>query len=343
MNTSSPAYRAVDARPGRNVHIDLVRFVAIIAVVFAHASVKTLDNSIFEWLDMFNSGPLLFFICSGALILPVKRPCEFVKRRLIKLLPAFVVWSVVYALLDYYVIGGAEVSLSRRLTYMFFVPTWGEGWFVLALIGLYLIAVFLSPWLEGASRRSVEVFLGLWGIAGFLPFVQVHLPLIDVSNPVAPFYNYFGYMLVGYYLMRWPLGERTKRARVAFWCVVIALGLLYPLRMYPTALRWGFSDIFTSCISLNVMACATAGYALLMMLPAPRGVVARFVTSVSRHTYGIYLLHSVFTRYVVTWLFPGASLWLTIPAVLLVSWVLTLAANGILRLIGGAFRRVRRA
>lgn len=308
----------------RDHHIDLIRVIAMTAVIFSHAWRPMTDAATFGSIDMFNTGPVLFFLCSGALIFPVAAPGKFIKRRLMRLLPSFVVWSVIYLLLDYYVSDMREVSIAHRLCYIFFTPTWGEGWFVLTIIGLYFMAVFASPWLERASCRSVTWFVALWACAGLTPWISAQTPLITASTPVWPFYSYFGYMVLGYWFTRWPICKRPVRQQVIFWSVVLVAGLIIPLRLYPTAVRWGYGQVFTDSISVNVMACAAAGFALLTTVRTPTGALMRAITSISRCSYGIYLFHSLLTRYILTRVCPDVPMLIAVPAILIISWLITL-------------------
>jgi surface polysaccharide O-acyltransferase-like enzyme len=46
----------------------------------------------------------------------------------------------------------------------------GHLWFVYMLLGIYLVAPVLSPWVESASRSSMERFLALWAISLTIPY-----------------------------------------------------------------------------------------------------------------------------------------------------------------------------
>lgn len=153
----------IDGRYGR---LDVVRALAIVMVVAIHSVHEYMDESVYQALLPYFCTPVLFFMTSGALIFPVRSGRVFVKRRLRALLPAFAFWTVAYLLMDYYLTPHQDVSIGHRLLYCLYTPTWGTGWFVLAMAGLYLFAPFLSPWLATARRRSVEWFLLLWLAAG---------------------------------------------------------------------------------------------------------------------------------------------------------------------------------
>ena len=141
-----------DSIDGRYVRLDVVRAFAIIMVVALHSVHEYMDESVYQAVHPYMCTPVLFFMTSGALIFPIRSGRAFVRRRMWALLPAFAFWTVVYLLMDYYLTPHQDVSIGHRLLYCLYTPTWGTGWFVLAMVGLYLFAPFLSPWLATARR-----------------------------------------------------------------------------------------------------------------------------------------------------------------------------------------------
>ena len=151
----------IDGRYGR---LDVVRALAIVMVVAIHSVHEYMDESVYQALLPYFCTPVLFFMTSGALIFPVRSGRVFVKRRLRALLPAFAFWTVAYLLMDYYLTPHQDVSIGHRLLYCLYTPTWGTGWFVLAMAGLYLFAPFLSPWLDAAASSGFSYYGSLRGL-----------------------------------------------------------------------------------------------------------------------------------------------------------------------------------
>lgn len=52
----------------------------------------------------------------------------------------------------------------------------GHLWFVYMLLGLYLFAPVVSPWIETASRRAMEGYLALWAFTLCIPYVHLVFP-----------------------------------------------------------------------------------------------------------------------------------------------------------------------
>lgn len=89
------------------------------------------------------------------------------------------------------------------------------------LLGLYFILPVMNGWLASASKKDVETVLKVWVITLFIPYVRLFAPLIGYQgnygnfdilggcdwNVYTTFYyvsGFAGYLLMAYYLKRWP-------------------------------------------------------------------------------------------------------------------------------------------
>ena len=90
----------------------------------------------------------------------------------------------------------------------------GHLWFVYMLLGLYLFAPVVSPWIETASRRAMEGYLALWAFTLCIPYV--HLVFRSCSANVSGttrrcstiFSGFLGYMVLAAYLRRYHAAPR---------------------------------------------------------------------------------------------------------------------------------------
>lgn len=313
----------------RIFYIDLLRVIAIIGIIYSHVAVQFLDRHTVLLQNMFVGSAALFFMTSGALIFPIRRPGPFLTRRLCSYVPEWIIFSVLYATLLYNADPNTYM-LTKHLTWMAVVPTFPEAWFLYTLTGLYLVAPMVSVWLEHTSRRQIEWFLAAWLASGFVPMIGVHAP-IDISQSYfAPFFGYLGYMVAGHYLHRWPLRQRSKRFRIAFLAATALLGIAYALRAFVTAWRWDFATIMSSDLSVNVMAICLLYFAAAQLLTGysthnehvattvgKPSAIHTVITLVSTATLGIYLCQPGMLQFVVQPL--GWTLWPTVGAVLVLS------------------------
>lgn len=337
-NRITKTYRHPTAAPDnapyakRIFWLDLVRVAAIVGIVVSHSTRTYITPDAENLGRLFYGSAALFFMTSGALILPVEGSGRrFVWRRLRSYLPEWIFFTILYAALNIWLT--PDYEYRRNLPWVFFRPTWTEGWFLYALTGMYLAAPLISPWLRNASQRSVERVLALWLASGLIPVAQEHVTFLPEQSILAPFFGVLGYAVAGYWLTRWPIWRRPLSQRVIFFAVTGTIGIAVAARAYITATRWGYAQVLGSDLSINVMCVCMLWFALLSgITAAPRGV-RRAVSFVSQCSLGIYLCH---TAILVFWAEPRhLPAWLTICAVFAGST----ACAVLLRLIFGRLRK----
>lgn len=292
---------------GRDVRIDILRALAMIQVVFMHAlmvpsvSTSTMQHALLYIPD--TAG--LFFLASGMLLFPVERAgrpgqWRYVWHRISSFLPEFVIFSVIYVLLDsYYGIVHSDLPDWGRICWMFVEPTWGPGWFVLALTGLYAVSPVISGWLERARRRDVEIVLTMWLASCFLPIMTPYVP-VDIPRSIfGTLFNYAGFMLLGYYIVHWPLSERALHFRWFYFGLAAFGGLVCASLLAPRAEQWGFLDHLSDglCINIVLVVALEAG-AIMMLRPGsiPKWI-SRTATFISVCSLGFYCAHWYFVSY----------------------------------------------
>ncbi|MBQ0145024.1 MAG: acyltransferase, partial [Bacteroidales bacterium] len=181
----------------RIVFVDYIRVIACFLVMLVHASenfygadlsgmagnVSMLANESNRfWVAFFDGGVArtcvpLFMVVSAFLLVPLKPGVgmgEFYKRRLLRILPPFVVFMLLYTFLPL-AWGGMswEQSLADLKMLPFNFPSMaGHLWFVYPLIGLYIIIPVVSPWLEKASAKDELTFIGLFAFSTLLPWLH---------------------------------------------------------------------------------------------------------------------------------------------------------------------------
>jgi surface polysaccharide O-acyltransferase-like enzyme len=279
--------------------IDLLRILAIIIVIMTHVGDHSHDSGV-SFTTAGITGACVFFMASGALIFPIKGSgTEFVCRRLKRLLPPFIIWSAIYILLSYKIGGVVEPSPQRRALWMLFTPTFGPGWFILALAGIYLMAPIVSPWLERASRRSVESVLALWLIAGFMPLVESYFAVNEQVMVLSGYFSFMGYAFAGYYLSRWRVDRAPARRRLVFYTLMLALWLGYGSWLFVNGVNRGELPMVFSDLNTNIMAFSVLLFAVIIPVRASSKWLKLAVTWLSRHIYGVYLCHYALVQFVI--------------------------------------------
>ena len=207
----------------RNYSLDLLRVIACYLVIQQHASefyyigeggtVVTGSNTF--WIGIITtlcrSSVPLFVMLSGFLLLPMQdKISTFFRKRFTRIVYPFIAWCVLYA--GYYVLSRGD-SFSQMALNILHIPVnfgceIGHLWYIYMLIGLYLVTPIISPWLQQASKRELEGYLGLWIITTFLPYIHLVYPEVlgEAFWNDTPLLYYFtgfiGYFILGYYLKR---------------------------------------------------------------------------------------------------------------------------------------------
>ena len=290
----------------RTPYLDILRVLACLLVILIHTPIRQYDTyyntpslagALYTVLVAVNCN--LFFMITGALLLPVKMTGRrFVKRRLAVVLPPLVVWTVVY-LLEHALL--LHNFTPRLLTSIFFHPVEGLLWYVYVLAVIYVTLPLVSRCIDAIGKRGVEVILVLWVLSSFIPYQ--HGVFMEASqwshNMFGAFANYYGYVLLGYYMHRYGLPVFTRQHG---WKWVLLLAFL---------------DTITNDISVNNIAMATLLFALVQRF-APerydrqsRPMTATWLPMLSKCTFGIYLSQMIVLRQIVWPLTPwlGRTHW----------------------------------
>ena len=336
------------------------------------------------WVSILNVLPracvALFVFASSYLQFPLHYPTgEFFKRRALRILPPFVFWSIVYAL-----VLGEPVQNFKDLL-LNFNYTAGHMWFVYMIIGLYLVMPLLSPWAERVSKRELQVYLGIWLFTTLIPLIRqvfggaapviygpsgipnaAKYPLWGEAswNSYGVFYylsGFIGYLLLGLYFRKYvgrlSWGRTLGIAVPAFLCgfAICCGGFLSRVwadshGVFPIEGPVGLAAIWegpwlNDTFGVTLMTLAW----ILLFRKIERG--GRFYESVlqpvSKASYGMYLCHILVLGAVSSWLrgalgtgADGAlGVWTT-PAQILSTAVISFVAVAIISILVRKIPRV---
>lgn len=283
----------------RNRSFDVVRALACLMVMLMHSPMPDADVSglVLSSISLICAPCIgLFFMVSGTLLLPVQADSRtFLRRWLGKVVAPTLFWTFFYLHVSR-LSGEAEWGgLWRSVCSIPFSPQ-GHGvlWFMYVLVGLYLVAPVLSPWLRQAPKGKLRFFLSLWVVTLLYPVLSLFVTVSD--GPVGPLYyfaGYAGYFVLGHYLHR-------HYRRSSPW--LLAAGLLLPLACAAACKLGGvevdFYSVFWYLSAFVAMMCVSWFQAGLQFL---RGVelpsrISRWLTDFSNCSFGIYLVHIFIMR-----------------------------------------------
>lgn len=324
----------------RDVRLDFLRVLAIIECIWAHAMMaEPLTKTEYLWYVMFlPDTAAVFFMASGALILTRQRPAgwKYVWHRIASFLPEFILFSLLYLFLNRHFGYSPETrTVTTEIMYLFVTPTWGPGWFILALIGLYLVTPLLHTWVQHATRRQIEVGIVLWLGATCLPSVMPQTPVNVPMSPFGTLFNYAGYMVVGYYLANWPLAKQNTLFKTLFFAIAIAIGIIYGYFLGRSGAKWGYMDGLVTGLSINIVMISLLQYGIVLMLPdrwfAGRGW--RVIVWLSTLSLGIYCCHWLVIKY---WAMPEGISW---PVGTLAALGVSIPLAWLMKSLRGLFRK----
>ena len=299
----------------RIIYLDVVRIIACCLIFLMHSphprsGMSPLWASSISLLTAPGIG--LFFMTSGAILLPVKTSSSlFWRRRLGKIVFPTLFWTLFY-MTDNFFHGKTDIQtiLHDLLSIPFVARGRGFLWFMYTLTGLYFLAPILSPWLSKCSRRELETVLILWVVTLFYPLLR-NIVTTDTSTYGILYYfsGYAGYFLLGHYLHKYCL-------RLTWWqfllCFAIPLGSAAYCKTKPGSIDF-YSLFWYLSIFVAVMCLAWFCFSrdVVARLTLPTSISKALVTT-SNCTFGMYLVHMfIMRRWIWTWSFvsaPGGGL-----------------------------------
>ena len=280
-----------------------------------------------RWMAFVRPCVPLFVMITGALMFPVRQSMgAFYKKRILRVLWSFLIWSVLYYLFPW--ITGL-LGLDKSIVYTCFI--WAESdsqsfqsslanilripytfsfiaqhmWYIYMLIGLYLYMPIFSAWVERATKRQMQVVLGLWGLSTFLPyfhqFVSTYAFGTCTWNSFGLFYyfaGFNGYLLLGHYLryhVNWSWSRTWHVALVLLVAGFLVTYLGYGYIMSLPDKTPEMIELFWTYNTINV-ACMSAAWFLLLKhvsLPA-ESKAGRMLANLTFCGFGIYMVHYFF-------------------------------------------------
>ena len=353
----------------RIAFVDYIRVIACLLVMLVHASenfyidhddVSLIANDSNRLWVAFYDGAMgrisvpLFMIVSAFLLVPMRQGVTmsgFYRHRFLRILPPFALFLVLYAVLPVAWDGSTwpqAVSDLKMVPFNF--PGWGGHlWFMYPLISLYLIIPVVSPWLERASAKDERLFLSFFLLSTLIPwlrrFVQPELWGECFWNQFSALWycsGYLGYLVLAHYIRVHIHWQRAKRIKIGIACFAVGAAFTawsFWLKGEPgimirtPMLEWAW-EFCTPNVAL-----ATFG---AFMLFSCIDKAPAWISSLSKLTFGMYLMHIFFLTHISQWLIGGhvdsplLPVWLAIPAIALLTYVCCAVTTKLLSLLPGS-------
>lgn len=285
----------------RVIYLDVIRIVACLMIVLMHSPHPNAGNPgyVVTPLSFFTAAGIgLFFMVSGSLLLPVQPgPAVFLRKRLGKVIIPTLFWTFFYLAVQFFFDGRPIGEIGRSVLSIPF-STQGHGvlWFMYVLIGLYLLAPIISPFLIAAKSKEVRFYLILWAITLCFPWLKQWLTIDDsVTGILYYFTGYSGYFILGYYLNRYV--DRIHPL-LSLALIVIPVILLWAY-VYTGHQGWQSSGRFWYLSPFVVMMCI--GWFYLIRWMCNKWTISERASErlvhISNCCFGVYLMHIFVMRY----------------------------------------------
>lgn len=267
----------------------------------------------------------LFIVASSFLQFPLHYSTgEFFRRRSIRILIPFILWSLFYAF--YW---GEPIENLKNLALNFNYSS-GHLWFVYMLIGFYLLMPILSPWAEKVSKKELQIYLGIWLVSSIIPILRDWVssePLSVIYGPSGVprqalfplwgecawnnygifyyFSGFIGYLLLGLYFRKFGK-ERSwgKTLALSIPCYLLGFAItfggffrrvlesaegVFPVGGLVEVAVWWETTWCND--TLGVILMTIAGVVFFRKIKADGRFYQKILLPISKASYGMYLGH----------------------------------------------------
>ncbi|APX71920.1 acyltransferase [Companilactobacillus allii] len=226
----------------RVIYIDVIRVVAMLAVVFAHSCANMLiaGPTTRHWglanilVTITTVAVPLFYMISGVTILNSERTKNLsylFKHRLPRILIPFLIWSLLSSIIFKLISGGLSFgSVLNSMLLIYHQPILTAYWFLYPLIGFYLLSPAIKAFVDNVDNNTMNYILIIWFITNIiLPNTAKSLP----TNSGQYFEVYglgslvFLSKMIGYFLLGYKLSHiKASNIRLSINLSIFLIGLI---------------------------------------------------------------------------------------------------------------------
>lgn len=246
-----------------------------------------------------------FIMITGALLLnPEKKigASKLFSGYVLRLLKAVVLFGTLYVMLE--IIFNPEQRtlqhLWEGLFEIFTGDTWAHMWYLYCMIGLYLLLPFYKKIAEHSSKKELTYLLIV-----YLVFRSL-VPLLKIANIDCGFYIHVStiypfWLFLGYYIRQYGLQKNGRFYLTLFAGATVLITALTWIRwtwnLEAIERLFGYSSILVIIQTAGIAGCffKIRGDAL--------SHAKRVLLKINQHSFGIYLIHMIYVRFIYKHLF----------------------------------------
>lgn len=300
----------------RNYSLDIVRIIAVLAVVMIHSSASfvmnnPLNTNEFIFGNLFDSlsriGVPLFLMISGALFLDKNKEVTLktiLSKNIKNLAIIIITWSIIYSVVFEVLLApsmGKTVDV-RSIIDGLINCTYQNGsyhmWYLYMIVGLYIITPFLKKFVCKDNKEMVLFFIIIsFCLQFFTPVInaidKLGLNLSFINIWIDKFYlDFFGgyitYFLVGWYIVHIGIKRKWHRCIIYFLGAVSLISIVFYVHFtgdYNNAYADIGAPVFLYSVSV-FLALNTINWNL-------KEKTAKKIVELSKLTFGVYIVHAM--------------------------------------------------
>ena len=285
----------------RIAYLDYLRVLAMFAIIVPHVSAQYFyDADVYglDWhlLNIMNGVTRwvvpVFLMISGTLFLGRDIPIKKVYTKYVsRMAVSFLVWSTIYSLF-------ADTNLLGRIVII--IKGHYHLWFVLMMIGVYMLMPLVRPFAENETRLKYYLVLALV-FALILP--QASTMARDFGNEsiingfdaidsavghmtVKLVLGYVAYFVLGYYISK---NEQTKKQRIVIYILSILSYIATIALNSAVALKTGkYCETYYGSFTVNIM---LEGLGIFVLFKHLNLKPNKIIQTLSKYGFGVYLVH----------------------------------------------------
>ena len=289
----------------------------------------SLQRRIFT-ISMFTMGRLgvpIFFFLTGYLLLDREYPREkyiaFLKRNVGGLYLTTAIWIVIYNIFNALFYGTA-FGVGKCLKNLVFIKStdMGHMWYMPAILGMYLFLPFVANALKHTDEKVLCIPLAIACIYRFaVPVINIWLTAggqetISSLPDVSFSGNEYGIMILLGYLVKKNVFDKIPSA---VFIVIGTVGFIF------TVVTQNYSDMqgITYTVWYDSGSLLIAALSIFVLLSRISLKYEKVATSISRASFGIFLLHNLVLIPLTRYYQPGMSSVSRLAVLFMVTFVLS--------------------
>lgn len=339
-------------QPNRKLYFDVIRTVAILAIVMTHISAYIVvgfpDSAKAEFIvgNIFNGlsrvGVPLFVMLSGALLLNEDKPFSakrFYKESLLWMVLLLIGWIAAYGAFYAFCMPefiGKKPGMQAFLDYVlaFSGTNYPHLWYMFMIVGAYLLIPILRLFVKRENRKYIFwMIVGAAAIQFAAKTADVLLSdtaVISVTEFFGKFHleflsGYVGYFLLGWYLSEYEIKKENRIILYAVSAVVVALSI-FAVQHWISAVPTIRKNLYHE-LTLPPFVFGIAVFVLIKALCGNRSTNSKLIVGLSKNSFGIYMLHVLYLELFTQVWFPYDASKVGAAAYILLSYFAVLALS----------------